>query len=648
MKLHLVPTPRRLELTGELVPAPPEWSWGCADNNPGAPALARLDRALARLAATSPAAGATTWTRRDVADAWLRIERDDAVRDQLGAEGYRLSLRPRGALLVAATSAGVDSGLTTLMQILTAVAFERLAPSIDTLAPIGLPGLEIDDRPALPHRGVMLDVSRNRVPRMDHLEQRIEQLASWKVNHLQLYMEHTFAYRGHEVVWRDDDPFTPEQIQDLDAFCRARHIELAPNQNSFGHFHRWLVHDRYRPLAEVPEGVSHMFGPEPEPFSLCAVDTSSLALLEDLYDQLLPNFSGETFNVGLDETFDLGQGRSAAACALKGKHQVYLDYLLSVHRLVAERDRRMQFWSDIVLEHPRLVPRLPRDSTCLLWGYEADFDFFDRCARLQAAEMDYWVCPGTSSWLSFAGRADNAVANLQGAASAGQRHDADGLMVTDWGDWGHMQAPWTASLGLLVGAALAWNPDGGPGDGRARSWSAALDRHVFDDPSGILSQAALTLANLHQSTGTSNVNASVLFQVFRFMRDDLNSPRYRGLQAETADETAERALAAVEGIAGHQSGRADGALLVAELEWTAEMLALGAELLAARRRAGWDRQLGDLDDGVRRRFAGRLDEQRHRLEELWMQRARPGGWRRTNGLLQRWTQQLAPPPSGSR
>jgi hypothetical protein len=28
-------------------------------------------------------------------------------------------------------------------------------------------------------------------------------------------------------------------------------VELVPNQNSFGHFHRWLKHAAYRKYAEV-------------------------------------------------------------------------------------------------------------------------------------------------------------------------------------------------------------------------------------------------------------------------------------------------------------------------------------------------------------------------------------------------------------
>src|SRR5262249_7107684 len=161
------------------------------------------------------------------------------------------------------------------------------------------------------------------------------------------YTEHTFAYRGHEAVWRDASPFTGEEILALDAFCRERHVELVPNQQSFGHLHRWLRHEPYRKLAEVPEGLHHPSALDPEPFSLCPLDPGSLALLEDLYDQLLPHFSSRLFDAGLDETFDLGRGRSAEECRRRGRGAVYLDFLRAVEERVRARGARMQFWGDI-------------------------------------------------------------------------------------------------------------------------------------------------------------------------------------------------------------------------------------------------------------------------------------------------------------
>ena len=104
----------------------------------------------------------------------------------------------------------------------------------------------------------MLDVSRDKVPTMATLYALIDRLAEWKVNHVELYAEHTFAYAQHEVVWRDASPFTPAEIDALDAYCAARHIALVPNQNCLGHMNRWLRHDPYRALAMDPDGYVMM------------------------------------------------------------------------------------------------------------------------------------------------------------------------------------------------------------------------------------------------------------------------------------------------------------------------------------------------------------------------------------------------------
>src|SRR5262249_28500336 len=95
------------------------------------------------------------------------------------------------------------------------------------IAPVG----DIEDWPEFPVRGVMLDISRDKVPTMETLFGLVDELAEWKINHLELYMEHTFAYRNHRVVWEHASPMTGAEIRQLDSYCRERFIELVPNQN---------------------------------------------------------------------------------------------------------------------------------------------------------------------------------------------------------------------------------------------------------------------------------------------------------------------------------------------------------------------------------------------------------------------------------
>ncbi len=146
-------------------------------------------------------------------------------------QGYELRISEYGVELVGADEAGLFYGEATLAQL------ERLH---DGAAPVG----SSSDHPDLPVRGVMLDISRDKVPTMDSLRTVIDRLASLKVNQVQLYSEHTFAYRGPPRRPCRRQPAGRGEIRQLDAFCRARHVELVPNQNCLGHMNRWLAHDR--------------------------------------------------------------------------------------------------------------------------------------------------------------------------------------------------------------------------------------------------------------------------------------------------------------------------------------------------------------------------------------------------------------------
>ena len=141
-----------------------------------------------------------------------------------------------------------------------------------------------------------------------------------------------------------------------------------------------------------------------EPFSLCAVDPATVELLDDLYGQLLPHFTSRQLNVGLDETWDLGTGRSKAACDERGTGRVYLEFLNKLYALTRRYGVTMQFWSDIIVrDEPELMTELPRDVIAMEWGYEADYPFAEHAALLAASGRSFYVCPGTSSWNTLVG-----------------------------------------------------------------------------------------------------------------------------------------------------------------------------------------------------------------------------------------------------
>lgn len=569
----------------------------------------------------------------------------DVVRvDAFAPEEYELSAGRHDVRVRHRDEAGLAHALRTFAQWLALHRDESAAgdASPGRFAPgRAVPGIAVRDRPALAERGVMLDVSRDRVPRTDELERLVDLLASWKLNRLQLYNEAAFAHPAFEPAWRGRDPFTADEIRALDRYCADRGIELVPNQQSFGHLHHYLVHEPWRAIAECPDGVEHPFSRDREPFSLCPTDPRALEFLDELYDGFLPLFTSRTVNAGMDETFDLGLGRSAAACAERGKHTVYLEFLRAVRDRLHARGRRMQFWADIVLAEPDRVREVPDDAIAMAWGYEATHPFERELPVLAASGLDFVVCPGTSSWNSIGGRCENARVNITRAAAGAADHGARGLLVTDWGDRGHHQPPVVSSFGFAIAAGSAWNPaDVRDGAG----WARVVDRHVFDG-TGELGDALLALGRVDDANACAVENGSSLFFALYFARDEWPNERVATLDADGAAASRDAARAVVDRLTRRRSTGGASDDHAAELEWCARALEWCADFAAAR----IDAPRGPLHElagagalGARLRALG--DEH----ERHWSRRSRPGGLARSRAVLEDAARALQTGEAGAR
>lgn len=510
-------------------------------------------------------------------------------------QGYKLEIHADGMKITASTPAGAFYGACTLAQIIRQAGDE-------------LPCLSITDAPDFPVRGVMLDVSRDKVPTMDTLYHLVNLLSEWKINQFQLYTEHTFAYLGHPTVWDKASPMTGEQIMQLDAYCQARFIELVPNQNSFGHMERWLKLPKYNSMAEAPNGCDTIWGHFDHPFSLHPADKHVLPFIESLYDELLPHFCSGMFNVGLDETVDLGRGKSDKECEEKGAGRVYLDFLLKIYEQVKARGKTMQFWGDIIIKHPELIPELPKDAIALEWGYEADHPFAEHGTSFGESGIEFYVCPGTSSWNTLVGRTENTIGNIVNAARNGHNSGAVGLLNTDWGDNGHWQPLSVSYLGFMAGAMAAWNTKA---DLR-KDLQMNLSLNAFRDPTGKTGTAFYDLGNVYLAFKKSTFNQSVPWQML--FRDTKDPKWIEGLEMAEFEEMDKRIEAIAEAYKGSEMACADAQIVSEEFEQSLEMLRLSADV--GKHRLGGPKP---------KNLSEKVEQVKMDHECVWLMRNRPGG-----------------------
>lgn len=381
---------------------------------------------------------------------------------------------------------------------------------------------------AVPERGFMLDVSRGRVPTERFLFRLAEQLSELGYNRLQLYVEHTFAFRNHEIVWRDASPLTAEEIRRLDARCAELGIELTPNLNSFGHVERWLKHEKYKPLAECPEGFFHEIFKMRRAAGTFAACEASADFMAELYREFLPNFSSENFNIGGDEPWELGQGRSRELCEKRGRRAVYVEHMLRLKKRAEACGKKIMFWGDVLLDEAGEIPAelLRGGSVPVIWGYEAAHPFDAQCARVKSAlaEADgnggFYVSPGTSSWLSFGTRQTNAFADIRNACAAAKKYGARGVLLTAWGDFGYHN-PFSANLLPLIFCAAEMR--GVPAPERAAEFAPALAKMLRISEPEPLAEALFAFGKLDDFISKKIVNRSWIREIFFAKREALGA-----------------------------------------------------------------------------------------------------------------------------
>lgn len=401
------------------------------------------------------------------------------------SESYRINISSVKIVLTASDPAGLWYAVNTFIQIL------RLFHGT------GIPQVQINDWPDLKFRGVLWDVSTGRIPTLETVFSYVDILSAMKVNQLQLYMQDTFAYVGHETVWRNTTPYSFCDIMKIDRYCKKRYIELVPHIESLSGFSQWLKFKSYKHLAE--EEVEFDPQQEKQPSCLCPTDDESIKLVEDLHSQALPCFSSSRFvHVGLDMAPEFGKGKSKSSVEEKGSDEVFMSYLKSICQSCVRHGRTLQFWANSLHGHPEQLWNLPPGVIAMEYGNTTDHDFPRFCKLLVDAGVSFFVCAGTGSWNSACGNSEESISVMNNAVQAAVACNALGILVCDWSLPGQVNPATVSIPALLAGAGLAWKAETDLMTLRS-SLPDVLSQHVFMDTSGTFGRALMDLGRTHST-----------------------------------------------------------------------------------------------------------------------------------------------------
>lgn len=358
-----------------------------------------------------------------------------------GSEGeaYTLSINENHICIEAAGPAGAFYAIQTLRQIFK---HEKI------------PCLYIEDKPDFEYRGFYHDVTRGKIPTVETVKKLIDQMAYYKLNSLQLYVEHTFEFEEYRQLRDATGYLTKEELQEIGAYCRENFIEFIPSLSTFGHLYELLEQPKYKHLRVLKDydAAPNVWHARMRHHTIDPENPQSIALVNSLIDQYMPCFESQWFNICCDETFALHSYDALGVDSGK----LYVEFVKKIIAHVQKHGKKVMMWADILLKYPETIEQIPEDICFLNWNYKSNppVENIIRLAKTGKAQI---VCPGTSTWSRLCENVDVEEQNICRMAQYGYRYGAVGVLNTNWGDWGNPCSLELAMYGLVLGAEKSWS-----------------------------------------------------------------------------------------------------------------------------------------------------------------------------------------------
>lgn len=312
---------------------------------------------------------------------------------------------------------------------------------------------KIEDKPDLEIRGYYFDITRGRIPTLETLKELVDNLAYYKVNMLQLYVEHVFPFKEYDGIYQRTGYITPDELKEIDAYCHENFIDFVPSLSCFGHLYELLESDKYKHLCELTddEHKTHFWQRRMAHHTINPSDPESIEVIKSLIDQFMPCFTSNYFNICCDETFDLGKGKNQG----KDPAVLYTEFVGKICDYVRSKGKIPMMWGDII-EH---IEPLGDNIIFLSWGYSPNITP-EKINMLADAGKKQIVCPGINGWTTLCERVKDSVPNITKMAKYAYDAGALGMMNTCWGDYGHIVPIECCMYGTIFGCSKAWDVNG--------------------------------------------------------------------------------------------------------------------------------------------------------------------------------------------
>lgn len=309
-------------------------------------------------------------------DALIRIKQSNSA---MGDECYALTITTTGVDIEANTATGLYFAFQTIKKILPPNVMAGVKD--EAVTKYALPVVDITDYPRFGYRGFMLDVSRHFFT-VEEVKRVIDVMSYYKMNRFHWHLTDDHGWRveikkypklttigsisdnSYVVDMKYGDywlnhPYGPyfytqDQLREVVAYAKERHIEIIPEVDMPGHFCAAMA--SYPEFSCTPEGSHSVISNIGGVFSdvLNVANPKAVQFAKDIVSELMDIFPYEYIHIGGDECPTTAWEKNAACIARKEEmgmtsfRQLQSYFIKDMADFAKERGRKLIVWNEAI------------------------------------------------------------------------------------------------------------------------------------------------------------------------------------------------------------------------------------------------------------------------------------------------------------
>ena len=308
--------------------------------------------------------------------------------------------------------------------------------------------------------GIMLDVSRGMVMRVEHLKKWLRRMALAGYTQVQLYCEDVYELEDEPYFGAFRGQYTLEELQEIDEYAAALGIEMVGCIQTLAHLQQMLRHPPYTKLQDTPRIM--MVG-----------DPAVNALVDKMIAFWSKAFRSRNIHIGMDEAHGLGLGRYHRLNGCSSGFDLMNRQLAMVSGVCAKYGMKPMMWSDMYFrltndasfyydtESPfpaGLADQIDPATTLVYWDYyHTDKESYVKMIqRHRELGKEPVVASGIWTWTRLWYDHSKTMLTAAPCIEACRQENTKEIFFTMWGDDGGYCDYDSSLAGILRCGDLCW------------------------------------------------------------------------------------------------------------------------------------------------------------------------------------------------